>query len=76
MCQFLFVFWKILTKPYGFNQSRSAKITQLIQQDLQDVQGLTVRAASTRNLIAALTTRPELDDTMKNLLLQVLTKAP
>lgn len=59
-----------------FNQSRSAKITQLIQQDLQDVQGLTVRAASTRNLIAALTTRPELDDTMKNLLLQVLTKAP
>ncbi len=57
-----------------FNQSRSAKITQLIQQDLQDVEGLTVRSASTRNLVAALTSRNDVDDTMKTLLLQILTK--
>jgi len=58
-----------------FNQSRSAKITQLIQQDLQDVDGLTVRGASTRNLVAALTSRDDVDDTMKTLLLQILTKS-
>jgi len=58
-----------------FNQSRSAKITQLIQQDLQDVEGLTVRGASTRNLVAALTSREDVDDTMKTLLLQILTKS-
>jgi len=57
-----------------FNQSRSAKITSLIQQDLQDVEGLTVRGASTRNLIAALTAREDVDDTMKTLLLQILAK--
>ena len=59
-----------------FNQSQiSAKITQLIQQDLQDVEGLTVRGASTRNLVAALTSRDDVDDTMKTLLLQILTKS-
>ena len=58
-----------------FNQSRSAKITSLIQQDLQDVEGLTVRGASSRNLIAALTARDDVDDTMKTLLLQILTKS-
>ena len=59
-----------------FNQSQiSAKITQLIQQDLQDVEGLTVRRASTRNLVAALTSRDDVDDTMKTLLLQILTKS-
>ena len=57
------------------NQSRSAKITSLIQQDLQDVEGLTVRGASSRNLIAALTARDDVDDTMKTLLLQILTKS-
>ena len=57
-----------------FNQSRSAKITSLIEQDLQDVQGLSVRGASTRNLIAALTARDDVDDTMKTLLLQILAK--
>ena len=56
------------------NQSRSAKITSLIQQDLQDVEGLTVRGASSRNLIAALTARDDVDDTMKTLLLQILAK--
>lgn len=59
----------------SFSQSRSAKISSLIRKDLdgEDYQG--IHEASTRQLMAALTARDDVDDTMKTLLLQVLTKS-
>ena len=58
-----------------FNQSRSAKITRLIQDDLNDDGSMTITDASTRQLMAALTSRDDVDDTMKTLLLQILAKS-
>lgn len=56
-----------------FNQSRSAKITRLIQDDLNDDGSMTISDASTRQLMAALHAREDVDLLMKSLLLQVLT---
>ena len=58
-----------------FSQSRSAKITRLIQDDLNDDGSMTITDASTRQLMAALTSRDDVDDTMKTLLLQILAKS-
>ena len=59
-----------------FSQSRSAKITRLIEDDLNDEGYSTIAEASTRQLMAALHAREDVDETMKHLLLQILTKAP
>ena len=58
-----------------FTQSRSAKITRLIQDDLDDDGVMAITEASTRQLMAALTSRDDVDDTMKTLLLQILAKS-
>ena len=58
----------------SFSQSRSAKISTLIQKDLDGEYYQGIHEASTRQLMAALTARDDVDDTMKTLLLQVLTK--
>ena len=58
-----------------FSQSRSAKITRLIQDDLNDDGSMTITDASTRQLMAALTSRDDVDETMKTLLLQILAKS-
>ena len=58
-----------------FSQSRSAKITRLIQDDLNDDGSMTITDASTRQLMAALTSREDVDVTMKTLLLQILAKS-
>jgi len=58
-----------------WTQSRSAKITRLIQDDLNDDGSMTISDASTRQLMAALTSREDVDDTMKTLLLQILAKS-
>ena len=57
----------------GFTQSRSKKICALITRELR---GSTqeISEASTRQLMAALTNRNDVDDTMKTLLLQILAK--
>ena len=57
----------------SFTQSRSAKISTLIQKDLlgEDNQG--IGEASTRQLMAALSSRDDVDMLMKSLLLQILT---
>ena len=57
----------------SFTQSRSAKISTLIQKDLEgeDYQGIS--EASTRQLMAALSARDDVDMLMKSLLLQILT---
>ena len=56
-------------------QSRSAKITRLIQDDLDDDGVMAITEASTRQLMAALTSRDDVDETMKTLLLQILAKS-
>lgn len=56
-----------------FTQSRSAKITRLIEDDLSDEGHSTIAEASTRQLMAALHARDDVDMLMKSLLLQVLT---
>lgn len=56
-----------------FNQSRSAKITALIQAELNSEPSFTIADASTRQLMAALHARDDVDMLMKSLLLQVLT---
>ena len=56
-----------------FNQSRSAKISQLISQELQGDGRQVIADASTRQLMAALHSRDDVDMLMKSLLLQVLT---
>jgi metal-responsive CopG/Arc/MetJ family transcriptional regulator len=56
-----------------FNQSRSAKITNLIQDNLNSDGSMTVTDATTRQLMAALHARDDVDMLIKSLLLQVLT---
>ena len=56
-----------------FTQSRSAKITRLIEDDLSDEGYSTIAEASTRQLMAALHARDDVDMLMKSLLLQILT---
>lgn len=59
-----------------YNQSRSAKITALITAELNGTLQTTIADSSTRQLMAALTSRDDVDDTMKTLLLQILAKKP
>ena len=59
----------------SFAQSRSAKISKLIANSLNDP-STSIAGATTRQLMAALHSREDVDQTMKHLLLQILTKAP
>ena len=56
-----------------YNQSRSAKITALIQAELNGTPQTTIGDSSTRQLMAALHARDDVDMLMKSLLLQILT---
>jgi metal-responsive CopG/Arc/MetJ family transcriptional regulator len=58
-----------------FNQSRSAKISYLISQEISGDNSLVISQASTRQLMAALHSRDDVDDLLKALLLQILTKS-
>ena len=59
----------------SFSQSRSAKIAALLRAHLETGAAPTVSMMSTRQLMAALTARDDVDDTMKTLLLQILAKS-
>ena len=59
----------------SFTQSRSAKISSLIKQAVEGEDYQVISEASTRQLMAALTARDDVDETMKTLLLQILTKS-
>ena len=59
----------------SFSQSRSAKISRLISQEIEGETHQGISDASTRQLMAALTAREDVDETMKTLLLQILTKS-
>ena len=58
----------------SFSQSRSAKISSLIKQSLIEDKDETLSEASTRSLMIFLRNRHDVDETMKALLLQILTK--
>ena len=60
----------------AFSQSRSAKIAALLRSHLGSGAATPVSMMSTRQLMAVLTSRDDVDDTMKALLLQILTKTP
>ena len=62
-----------LDETLRFNQSRSAKITALIQAELNSEPSFSIADATTRQLMAALHARDDVDLLMKSLLLQVLT---
>jgi len=59
----------------SFAQSRSAKISRLIADSLNGP-STSIAGSTTRQLMAALHARNDVDDTMKHLLLQILTKTP
>jgi len=59
----------------GYHHSRSKKISQLMKHHLS-TDGMLIADASSRQLMAALHARKDVDETMKLLLLQILTKTP
>ena len=58
----------------GYHHSRSKKISQLMEHHLT-TDGMLIADASSRQLMAVLHGRDDVDDTMKILLLQILTKS-
>ena len=65
-----------LDETLSFKQSRSAKISSLIQKDLDgdDYQG--IGDASTRELMAALSSREDIEPWFSRVLLEILSKQP
>ena len=59
-----------------YNQSRSAKISILMSQSLYGMTTNYIEGRSSRQLMAALSNRDDIDETLKLLLLQILTKTP
>ena len=62
-----------LDETLAFKQSRSRLIAILIDNHLNDGH-ISVESMTTRQLMAALTAREECDETLKLLLLQILSK--
>lgn len=58
----------------SYSQSRSAFISAAIQAKLDGEPTPTIAETSTRQLMAALMNREDVDETMKQLLLQILSK--
>ena len=58
-----------------FSQSRSAKITRLMIDFYEGNDDQSIYDASTRQLMAAITARDDCDNTLKVLLLQVLSQS-
>ena len=59
----------------GFKESRSKIIASLMAERVYGG-GTYVRDATTRSLMSTLTAREDTDETLKSLLLQILTKTP
>ncbi len=63
-----------LERTLSYSQSRSKFISSAIQSKLDGEHGPTITELSTRQLMAALTSRDDTDETLKHLLLQILSK--
>ena len=59
----------------SFSQSRSAKISRLISQDLEGGGSQGISEASTRQLMAALSSREDIEPWFSRVLLEILTKS-
>ena len=59
----------------SFSQSRSAKISRLISQDLEAGGSQGISEASTRQLMAALSSREDIEPWFSRVLLEILTKS-
>jgi len=55
-----------------FSQSRSAQITKLIEASLNSESGLAISNATTGQLMAALSSRPDIDPWFKEMLVGIL----
>ena len=63
-----------LDKTLSYSQSRSACIAGAIQEKLDGYQGESVGESSTRTLMIHLKNKNDVDETLKHLLLQILSK--
>jgi len=63
-----------LERTLSYSQSRSRFISAAIAEKLDGESIQTIPESSTRQLMAALTAREDIDETLKHLLLQILSK--
>ncbi len=66
--------FNLLESHLSYNQSRSKFISRAIEEALTDSYEPTIPELTTRQLMAAITARDDADDTLKHLLLQILSK--
>ena len=64
-----------LDKTLSFKQSRSAKISALIKKELDGDMHQGISEASTRQLMAALSAREDIEPWFSRVLLEILTKS-
>jgi len=61
-----------LDQVLSYNDSRSAYITRAIQDRMNQLEASSIADAPTRQLMAALSSREDIDSTLRHLLLQIL----
>ncbi len=61
-----------LDQVLAYKDSRSAYIARAITDRLDEISASSIADANTRTLMAALTSREDIDSTLKHLLLQIL----
>ena len=64
-----------LDETLSFKQSRSAKISTLIQKELDGDQHQGISEASTRQLMAALSARDDIEPWFKRVIVEILTSS-
>ena len=63
-----------LERTLSYTQSRSKFISTAVSEKLDGESTQSIPESSTRQLMAAITSRDDVDDTLKHLLLQILAK--
>jgi metal-responsive CopG/Arc/MetJ family transcriptional regulator len=63
-----------LERTLSYTQSRSKFISTAVSEKLDGEASQTIPESSTRQLMAAITSRDDVDETLKHLLLQILSK--
>jgi metal-responsive CopG/Arc/MetJ family transcriptional regulator len=63
-----------LERTLSYTQSRSKFISTAVSEKLDGESTQSIPESSTRQLMAAITSRDDVDDTLKHLLLQILSK--
>jgi metal-responsive CopG/Arc/MetJ family transcriptional regulator len=63
-----------LERTLSYSQSRSRFISSAIAEKLDGTSSQSILESTTRQLMAAITARDDVDETLKHLLLQILSK--